>query len=125
MDAFVTSLGWTGAVICIVAYLLVSRGTWSPSSTRYQLANIAGALLLCTVAARGRVWPSVATNLVWAAIGAQAIVTLVRARRARNAAVPVTSAPITPASSAPVVSGTGIPAVAVPTQAVRADLSPV
>jgi uncharacterized membrane protein YeaQ/YmgE (transglycosylase-associated protein family) len=109
VDALVTSLGWIGAVICIVAYLLVSRGTWSPSSTRYQLANVVGALLLCTVAARGRVWPSLVTNLVWAVIGAQAVVTLLRARRARTVAVRVAA----------------VPARTLPAQAVRGDLSRV
>jgi hypothetical protein len=46
VQALVTTLGWTGAVTCIVAYLLVSRGAWSPSSKRYQLTNVVGALLM-------------------------------------------------------------------------------
>jgi hypothetical protein len=78
---FVTALGWTGAVTCIVAYALVTRGTWAPTSRRFQLANIVGALLLTSVAARSHVWPSVASNVVWAAIGIQAMAMVARTRR--------------------------------------------
>ncbi|MCC2309265.1 CBU_0592 family membrane protein [Cellulomonas chengniuliangii] len=81
MDVVITSLGWLGAIICVTAYGLVSRGTWSASSTRYQVANIAGALLLCVVAARSQVWPSVASNIAWALIGAHALTALVRGRQ--------------------------------------------
>jgi hypothetical protein len=51
------------------------------------------------VAARGRVWPSVATNLVWAGIGAQAVATLLRARRAPADAVPAEAARAEPVSA--------------------------
>ncbi len=81
MHVVITSLGWLGAIICVTAYGLVSRGTWSASSTRYQVANIAGALLLCVVAARSQVWPSVASNIAWALIGAHALTALVRGRQ--------------------------------------------
>ncbi|WP_187138367.1 CBU_0592 family membrane protein [Cellulomonas timonensis] len=82
MHVFITSLGWIGALVCVAAYGLVSRGTWSASSTRYQVANTIGALLLCVVAARSQVWPSVASNIAWALIGAHALTAVVRGRRA-------------------------------------------
>lgn len=81
MHVFITSLGWIGALVCVAAYGLVSRGTWSASSTRYQVANTIGALLLCVVAARSQVWPSVASNVAWALIGAHALTAVVRGRR--------------------------------------------
>lgn len=81
MHVFITSLGWIGALVCVTAYGLVSRGTWSASSTRYQVANTIGALLLCVVAARSQVWPSVASNIAWALIGAHALTAVVRGRR--------------------------------------------
>jgi hypothetical protein len=84
----VTALGWIGAVVCVVAYALVSRGTWSASSRRFQVANVAAALMMCLVAARGHVWASVAANLVWAVIGTRTVATLMRARRAQAAAAP-------------------------------------
>ena len=81
MHALVTAIGWIGAVTCVGAYGLVSRGTWSVSSRRFQVANVAAALMMCLVAARGHVWASVAANLVWAVIGARTIATVMRARR--------------------------------------------
>jgi hypothetical protein len=84
----VTALGWIGAVVCVVAYALVSRGTWSASSRRFQVANVAAALMMGLVAARGHVWASVAANLVWAVIGTRTVATLMRARRAQAEAAP-------------------------------------
>jgi len=83
VSALVTALGWAGAVMTISAYALVTRGLWSASSRRYQLANVAGALMMCTVAASSGVWPSVVANIAWALIGAHAVVVLVRARHPR------------------------------------------
>ncbi|WP_197711334.1 hypothetical protein [Cellulomonas sp. WB94] len=81
MHALVTAIGWIGAVTCVGAYGLVSRGTWSVSSRRFQVANVAAALMMGLVAARGHVWASVAANVVWAVIGARTIATVMRARR--------------------------------------------
>ena len=102
MHVFITSLGWIGALVCVAAYGLVSRGTWSASSTRYQVANTIGALLLCVVAARSQVWPSVASNIAWALIGAHALTAVVRGRRAPAPADAQTPAPAvaTPADDA-------------------------
>ena len=81
MQVVVTAIGWIGAATCVAAYALVSRGTWSVSSRRFQVANVAAALMMCLVAARGHVWASVAANLVWAVIGTRTVATLMRARR--------------------------------------------
>lgn len=88
MHALVTALGWIGAVTCVGAYGLVSRGTWSVSSRRFQVANVAAALMMGLVAARGHVWASVAANVVWAVIGTRTIATVMRARRAETDAAP-------------------------------------
>jgi len=84
----VTAIGWIGAVTCVAAYALVSRGTWSVSSRRFQVANVAAALMMCVVAARGHVWASVAANFVWAVIGTRTVATLMRARRAQADTMP-------------------------------------
>ena len=115
MHVFITSLGWIGALVCVAAYGLVSRGTWSASSTRYQVANTIGALLLCVVAARSQVWPSVASNVAWALIGAHALTAVVRGRRSPAAD---TQAPATVSTASEAPSGqaaTHLPLV--PTQA--------
>ncbi|GIG38226.1 CBU_0592 family membrane protein [Cellulomonas pakistanensis] len=84
MSAFVTALGWVGAVTCLVAYVLVTRGTWAPTSGRYQLANVVSGLFMGLVAASSGVWPSVVTNAVWAVVGAHAVMVVLKARRRRQ-----------------------------------------
>lgn len=88
MQVVVTAIGWIGAFTCVAAYALVSRGTWSVSSRRFQVANVAAAMMMCLVAARGHVWASVAANLVWAVIGTRTVATLMRARRAQADTMP-------------------------------------
>lgn len=83
MSALVTALGWVGAVTCLVAYVLVTRGRWSPTSGRYQLANVVSGLFMGMVAASSGVWPSVVTNAVWALVGVHAVAVVLRARRQR------------------------------------------
>ncbi|MGN8244193.1 CBU_0592 family membrane protein [Cellulomonas soli] len=81
MHTVVTALGWVGAVLCLAAYLLVSTGRWQAGSGRYQLANVVSGVLMGAVAAAGGVWPSAATNAVWAVVGLITCLALVRARR--------------------------------------------
>lgn len=94
MPVVVTALGWIGAVTCLTAYVLVTQGRWSPTSGRYQLANVLSGLMLGTVAASSGVWPSVVTNLVWAAVALHAGVVLLR----RRAALRLASSPAVPAA---------------------------
>ena len=84
MSALVTALGWVGAVTCLVAYVLVTRGKWAPTSGRYQLANVVSGLFMGLVAASSGVWPSVVTNAVWAVVGAHAVAVVLKARRQRQ-----------------------------------------
>jgi hypothetical protein len=87
LDTLVMILGWVGAAAGVVAYGMVSRGRWTPSSAHFQLTNLTAAGLMGLVAATNGVWPSVFANVVWIVIGVQAVVLLVRARRRRLAGV--------------------------------------
>ncbi|WP_277212213.1 CBU_0592 family membrane protein [Isoptericola croceus] len=78
----VTALGWVGAIVGLVAYYQVSRGRWAADSIQFQAANICAMSMLSLVAAVNGVWPSLAANVAWMVIGAQAILVIVRARRA-------------------------------------------
>lgn len=100
MSAFVTALGWVGAVTCLVAYVLVTRGKWAPTSGRYQLANVVSGLFMGMVAASSGVWPSVVTNAVWAVVGAHAVAVVLRARRKRSLEAAATAAAVLPAVGA-------------------------
>ncbi|HEY0188401.1 MAG TPA: hypothetical protein VGC67_13000 [Cellulomonas sp.] len=92
MSALVTALGWFGAVTCLIAYVMVTRGRWAATSGRYQLTNVIAGLFMGLVAARSGVWPSVVTNVVWTAVGAHAVAVVLRTRRARSAGAGVTTA---------------------------------
>ncbi|MGB2556450.1 CBU_0592 family membrane protein [Cellulosimicrobium cellulans] len=110
LDAIVMFLGWIGAAAGVVAYAMVSRGRWAPSSAPFQLTNLTAAGLMGMVAAANGVWPSVAANLVWVLIGAQAIVVIVRARRARRRALDEAAAITASAPAAAAVPADGEPA---------------
>ncbi|MCR1981037.1 hypothetical protein NSA53_02130 [Cellulosimicrobium cellulans] len=110
LDAIVMFLGWIGAAAGVVAYAMVSRGRWAPSSAPFQLTNLTAAGLMGMVAAANGVWPSVAANLVWVLIGAQAIVVIVRARRARRRALDEAAALTASAPAAVAVRADGEPA---------------
>jgi hypothetical protein len=88
VSVLVTALGWVGAALCLTAYVLVTRGRWSPTSGRYQAANVVSGLMLGAVAASSGVWPSVVTNVVWAGVALHAVTSLVRARRHRAPSTP-------------------------------------
>jgi len=79
-----TSVGWVGAVGTVTAYALVSRRRLDANSMRFQTINVMGAGLLAVSAMSASNWPSMVSNLVWAAVGVHA---LVQARHALRAAV--------------------------------------
>lgn len=79
-----TSVGWVGAVGTVTAYALVSRRRLDANSMRFQTINVMGAGLLAVSAMSASNWPSMVSNLVWAAVGVHA---LVQARHAVRAAV--------------------------------------
>jgi hypothetical protein len=106
----VTALGWAGAAVFLTAYVLVTQGRWAPTSGRYQLANVVSGLMLGTVAASSGVWPSVFTNLVWAAVALHAVTVVLRARRATTPRRPrpVDPTPPAPALLAPATAGPAV-----------------
>ena len=62
--------GWTGAVLCLVAYALVSTGRLDGKGTRFALMNMAGGALLAWNGYEHRALPAVFVNVVWLTIGA-------------------------------------------------------
>ena len=78
---FAAAMGWIGTFGTIGAYVMLSRGRWNPTSIRYGVLNLLGGLLGATGSAAYGAWPSVASNLVWAVVALQSIVTTLQARR--------------------------------------------
>jgi hypothetical protein len=81
-----SAMGWIGTVGTISAYVLLSRGRWSPASLRYSAINGVGGLLCAGASAAYGAWPSVTSNLVWCVIAAHSVVTTLRERRGERVA---------------------------------------
>lgn len=68
------SLGWLGTAGTFVAYLMLWRGRLTAQSRRYALLNVVGGLMAGAASASYGAWPSVVSNVVWAAVGIQSVV---------------------------------------------------
>jgi hypothetical protein len=76
-----TALGWVGAIAGLVAYAMVSRGRWNADSLAFQGTNMLAGVTMLTVAATNGVWPSAAANIAAILIGANAVTTVLRAKK--------------------------------------------
>lgn len=66
-------IGWIGAFLYIIAYLLISIKKLKADHLTFQLLNISGGVCLVVNSLHQSDYPSVFTNGVWAAIGVFAI----------------------------------------------------
>ncbi|NYT40404.1 hypothetical protein HZY97_06530 [Sphingomonas sp. R-74633] len=73
-------VGWTGAGLILVAYLLLSSGRLTGQSRLYQWMNVVGAACFVLNSGWNGAIPSASLNVVWMLIGA---VTLWRIARAK------------------------------------------
>ncbi|HVI45582.1 MAG TPA: hypothetical protein VM802_11955 [Chitinophaga sp.] len=74
MDTSIAAaVGWTGAILYIVAYLLLSTGKLKADTIIYHVLNILGALGLIFNAFVQKDPPNIIVNLVWLAIAMFAI----------------------------------------------------
>jgi hypothetical protein len=68
-------IGWVGALLLIISYLLISFGMLNATNPRFQLLNISGALLLGFSSIMLGAWFSVGLNIFWIAIALVALST--------------------------------------------------
>jgi len=66
-------VGWAGALLILLAYLLISAGKLTGQSPLYQWMNIVGAAGFVINGWWHRAIPSTALNVVWMGIGAVAL----------------------------------------------------
>lgn len=66
-------LGWTGTMLLLVAYALVSTRKVEGDSVPYQLMNIVGSILLIVNTGYHGAYPSAFLNVFWMAIAVFAI----------------------------------------------------
>jgi len=66
---FVEIVGWTGAVLVLGAYILVSMGKLSGASPSFQWMNAVGAGFFVLNTWWHGAMPSMVLNIIWSAIG--------------------------------------------------------
>ncbi len=74
---FLEHLGWYCTAVFLAAYFMASAGIVSANSLIYQLLNLSGALGYTYYAHKKKVYPSVFANLIWALVGAFAVISIV------------------------------------------------
>ena len=73
LKTFVDLSGWTGALLILGSYAMLSFGKIQARSPIYQWMNITGALGFIINCTANGAWPSVALNAVWLLIGFYAL----------------------------------------------------
>jgi hypothetical protein len=76
MDFATQACGWIGMAMIVGAYYLVSTKKLDPAGRTYQLLNIIGSVGVAVNVFHQQAWPSLALQVVWAAIGIIALVRL-------------------------------------------------
>jgi len=66
---FINILGWTGSVLYLLAYALVSMKKTEGNSLLYQGMNIAAGILLVVYTLNLQAYATTGLNAVWVAIG--------------------------------------------------------
>ncbi|MBX9796263.1 hypothetical protein [Sphingomonas sp.] len=82
MTLAIEAVGWIGAGLILLAYLLVSAGRLSGQSALFQWLNVVGAAGFVVNSGWHGAIPSTVLNLVWMAIGLASLWRLARARPA-------------------------------------------
>ncbi len=81
MQTTLTLAGYTGALLLLLGYALVSTGRWKPRSHIFQATNIIGAGLLVVYSISIEAYPNVILNGVWFLVGLAAAAHIGRCRR--------------------------------------------
>lgn len=73
MKLAIEIIGWTGALLILAAYALLSAGKLRSESITYHLMNILGAAGFVINSGWNGALPSAAMNVVWIGIGLSAL----------------------------------------------------
>jgi hypothetical protein len=80
-ELFVDVVGVAGATLLLVAYFMATTKRWQTHSLRYQLSNLAAAVLLVAYNLTKMAYVNIAINCVWAGVALVGIVFLSEHRR--------------------------------------------
>jgi len=70
VELAVEVVGWAGALLILLGYMLITTGKLTGKSLAYQVINVLGAAGFAINGWWHRALPSVALNIVWLIIGA-------------------------------------------------------
>ena len=88
VELAVEIVGWGGACLILLAYLLLSAGKLTGQSVLYQGMNVVGAAGFIVNGWWHGAVPSATLNVIWMLIGAIALWRIASKRRAANAVRP-------------------------------------
>jgi hypothetical protein len=80
-------VGWAGAALFLLSYVLVSTGRLQGQSRTYQWLNVVGAVGFVINSGWNGAYPSAAVNVIWAMIG---LVTLWQLSRRKDSSTSAT-----------------------------------
>ena len=87
LELAVEVVGWTGALLILLAYLLISAGKLTGQSPLYQWMNIVGAAGFVINGWWHGAWPSAALNVLWLMIGAVASWRIIKTKGSSTSAM--------------------------------------
>lgn len=83
VEIAVEAVGWAGASLILLAYLLITAGKLTGQSAVYQWMNVAGAAGFIVNGWWHGALPSAVLNVIWLLIGTVALIRLRRKRQAQ------------------------------------------
>jgi hypothetical protein len=87
VDLAVEVVGWAGAVLILLGYLLITAGKLTGRSLLYQAMNVLGAAGFAINGWWHRALPSTALNVIWLLIGVIASWGILKKRRSSTSAM--------------------------------------
>ena len=81
LEFAVEAVGWAGAVLILLAYLLLSAGKFTGQSLAYQAMNVVGAAGFVVNGWWHGAMPSATLNILWLMIGLFASIRILKRRR--------------------------------------------
>jgi hypothetical protein len=80
-------VGWAGAALFLLSYVLVSTGRLQGQSRAYQWLNVVGAVGFVINSGWNGAYPSAAVNVIWALIGLVTLWQLARKKDSSTSAM--------------------------------------
>lgn len=73
---FLEIIGWSGTILVVLAYYLVTAKKLSSNSRKYQVCNLLASLLMGYYAAFKMAWASFGLQIIWGAIAIYGLINI-------------------------------------------------